>query len=190
MSKYSLILLSALLGCLVSGGSAGALRVDSNEIRVVRDIHVFAAQHPGLRIQPMDKHIVPGKARVGSLTVRYNLGARISSESHTKHTLCHNHRLLTFSSGILSGDTLVFQTADTFEFPRNQDVSVQLRYPEKEEASGAALSYVELLCTQDDYDGTAYVVAGGIGQRYISIVLEAKNTKNFSYQALYYGQWI
>ncbi|XP_017002407.2 uncharacterized protein [Drosophila takahashii] len=166
MSKYSLILLSALLGCLVSGGSAGALRLDSNEIRVVRDIHVFAAQHPGLRIQPMDMHIVPGKARAGSLSVRYNLGARISS------------------------DTLVYQTADTFEFPRNQDVSVQLDYPEKPGDKSAALSYVELTCTQDASDGTAYVVAGGIGQRYISIVLEAKNTKNFSYQALYYGQWI
>ncbi|XP_016967064.1 uncharacterized protein LOC108035825 [Drosophila biarmipes] len=166
MSKYSLVLLSALLGCLVAGGSAGAIGVDRNEVRVVRDIHIFAAQHPGLRIQPLEKQIVPGKARAGSLSVRYNLGSRISS------------------------DTLVFQTADTFEFPRAQDISVQLKYPEKDGDSGAALSYVELVCTQDDYDGTAYVVAGGIGQRFISIVLEAKNTKNFSYQALYYGQWI
>ncbi|XP_016930784.1 uncharacterized protein [Drosophila suzukii] len=166
MSKYSLILLSALLGCLVSGGSAGTIGVDRSAFQVVKDIHIFAAQHPGLKIQALEKQIVPGKARAGSLSVRYNLGARISS------------------------DTLVFQTADTLEFPRAQDVSVQLNYPEKSGDSGAALSYVELICTQDAYDGNAYVVAGGIGQRFISIVLEAKNTKNFSYQALYYGQWI
>jgi len=189
MSKYSLILLSALLGCLVSGGSAGTIGVDRSAFQVVKDIHIFAAQHPGLKIQALEKQIVPGKARAGSLSVRYNLGARISSKFPKAYT-SSSHRVLTFLSGILSGDTLVFQTADTLEFPRAQDVSVQLNYPEKSGDSGAALSYVELICTQDAYDGNAYVVAGGIGQRFISIVLEAKNTKNFSYQALYYGQWI
>ncbi|EDX18297.1 uncharacterized protein LOC6726355 [Drosophila simulans] len=161
MSKLSLILLSALLGCLVSGGAAGTIRVDTTGIRVVDDIHVFAAQYPGLQIQQMEKEIVPGKARAGSQTVRYNMGARIPS------------------------DELVAQTANTYEFPRAQDVSLQLTYPEN--GKGAIVSYVELLCTQDTQEGTAYVVAGGIGQSLISIVLEARNTKNFSYQALYYG---
>ncbi|XP_017113472.1 uncharacterized protein LOC108136659 [Drosophila elegans] len=161
MSKLTVILLTALLGCLVSGGAAGKIRVDSSEVRVVKDIHVFAAQHPGLRIQALDKEVVPGKARVGSQTLRYNLGARIPS------------------------DRLVAQAADTFEYPRAQDVSLQLTYPEQ--GAGAIVSYVELLCTQDTSDGSAYVVAGGIGQRYISIVLEASSTKNFSYQVQYYG---
>ncbi|XP_043659805.1 uncharacterized protein LOC122624362 [Drosophila teissieri] len=161
MSKLSLFLLAALLGCLVSGGAAGKIRVDSAGIRVVHDIHAFAAQFPGLQVQPMEKEIVPGKARVGSQTVRYNLGARIP------------------------GDALVAQTADTYEYQRAQDVSVQLTYPES--GTGAAVSYVELLCTQDSSEGTAYVLAGGIGQRFISIVLEAQNTKYFSYQASYYG---
>ncbi|XP_016986638.1 uncharacterized protein LOC108049819 [Drosophila rhopaloa] len=162
MSKFSLILLTALLGCLVSGGAAGKIRVDSSEIRVVKDIHVFASQHPGLRIQALEKEIVPGKARAGSQTVRYNLGARIPS------------------------DRLVAQTADAFEYPQAQDVSLQLTYPEQ--GAGAIVSYVELLCTQDSSEGTAYVVAGGIGLRFISIVLEASNTRNFSYQVQYYGQ--
>ncbi|EDV46599.1 uncharacterized protein LOC6550162 [Drosophila erecta] len=161
MSKLSLFLLSALLGCLVSGGAAGKIRVASTGVRVVSDIHEFAAQHPGLQIQQMEKELVPGKARAGSLTVRYNMGARIP------------------------GDALVAQTADTYEYPRAQDVSLQLTYPEK--GKGAAVSYVELVCTQDSNEGTAYVVAGGIGQTLISIVVEAKNTKNFSYQAQYYG---
>ncbi|XP_017041905.1 uncharacterized protein LOC108088569 [Drosophila ficusphila] len=161
MCKFSLILLSVLLGCLVSGGAAGKIRVDSHEIRVVKDINLFVAQHPGLRVQALDKEIVPGKARVGDQTVRYNLGARIPS------------------------DRLVAQSADTFEYSRSQDVSLQLTYPES--GAGSIVSYVELLCTQDNNDGNAYVVAGGIGQRYISIILEASNTKNFSYQAQYYG---
>lgn len=106
--------------------------------------------------------------------------------SYPKHTLrLTDHQSLIPQSGILSGDELVAQTANTYEFPRAQDVSLQLTYPEN--GKGATVSYVELLCTQDTNEGTAYVVAGGIGQSLISIVLEAKNTKNFSYQALYYG---
>ncbi|KAH8250660.1 hypothetical protein KR038_010757 [Drosophila bunnanda] len=162
MSKLSLILLAgaALLGCLVAQGAAGTLPVDSgarqHQIKVVRDIRAFAAQHPGVQLHRMEK-----QTRVGSQVVRYNMGARIS------------------------GDQLVAQGADTFEYPRSQDVSMQLTYPE--EGTGAIVSYVEFVCTQDSNDGSAYVVAGGIGQRFISIVLEASNTRNFSYQAQYYG---
>ncbi|KAH8409121.1 hypothetical protein KR009_008328 [Drosophila setifemur] len=163
MSQLSLILLSALLGCFVAGGAAGVLPSVNARITVVQDIHAFVAQHPGLKLQPMEKHLVEGKARdAGSQTLRYNLGAR------------------------MQGDSLVAQGADTFSYPQPQDVSMQLTYPEN--GAGAIVTYVQLLCTQDSDDGTAYVVAGGIGQRYISIVLEASSTRNFSYQAQYYGQ--
>ncbi|KAH8362453.1 hypothetical protein KR200_011218 [Drosophila serrata] len=162
MSKLSLILFTAaaLLGCFVAQGSAGTLPVDSSarqhQIKVVKDIRAFVAQHPGVQLQRMEK-----QTRVGSQVVRYNMGARIP------------------------GDQLVAQGADHFEYPRSQDVSMQLTYPE--EGTGAIVSYVELVCTQDSNDGSAYVVAGGIGQRFISIVVEASNTRNFSYQAQYYG---
>ncbi|KAH8235919.1 hypothetical protein KR032_010731 [Drosophila birchii] len=162
MSKLSLILLSvALLGCFVAQGAAGTLPVDSSarqhQIKVVKDIRAFAAQHPGVQLRRMEK-----QTRVGSQVVRYNMGARIP------------------------GDQLVAQGADTFEYPRAQAVSMQLTYPEQ--GVGAVVSYVEIVCTQDTVDGSsAYVVAGGIGQRFISIVLEAGSTRNFSYQAQYYG---
>ncbi|KAH8267087.1 hypothetical protein KR018_002146 [Drosophila ironensis] len=164
MSQLSLILLGALLGCLVAGGQAGALPASlPGRIIVVKDIHAFAALHPGLKIQALEKETAPGKARgVGAETVRYSIGARIP------------------------GDSLVAQGADTFDYERPQDVSLQLTYPEN--GTGAIISHVQLLCTQDNNDGSAYVVAGGIGQRYISLVLEASDTQNFSYQAQYYGQ--
>ncbi|KAH8323795.1 hypothetical protein KR067_001027 [Drosophila pandora] len=157
MSQLSLI----LLGCLVASGAASVL--PSTRILVVKDIKEFAVQHPGVHLQAMEKEVVPSKAReAGSLTVRYNLGARIG------------------------GDRLVAQGADTFNYSQLQDVSLQLTYPES--GTGAIVSYVQILCTQDDSDGSAYVIAGGIGQRLISIVLEAKNTRNFSYHVEYYGQ--
>ncbi|KAH8236887.1 hypothetical protein KR026_005684 [Drosophila bipectinata] len=161
MSHLSFVLFGALLGCLVASGAAGV--VPSPRILVVKDIKEFVAQNPSVHLQALEKEIVLPKARdAGLLSVRYNLGARIS------------------------GDRLVAQSADTYGYTQYQDVSLQLTYPES--GSGAIVSYVEITCTQDDSDGSAYVIAGGIGQRFISIVLEANNTKNFSYQVQYYGQ--
>ena len=76
--------------------------------------------------------------------------------------------------------------ADVFNYPAAKDVTMQLSYPEAGN-TGAILTYVELNCIQDNNDGNAFVVAGNIGQRFISIVLEAKNTQRFSYTANYYG---
>ncbi|XP_068157722.1 uncharacterized protein [Drosophila tropicalis] len=167
MCKLSLLLLLAVFGCLlVSGSQAGRLgsrdastnEVSLRDITVVKDVRAFAAKHPGLKMQRLTKH---PEARSSTQSVRYSLGARIS------------------------GDRLVAQGADVFTYPSVKDVSLQLTYPES--GTGAVVTYVELICSQDNTEGNAYVVAGGIGQRFISIVLEANQTKNFSYQAQYYG---
>ncbi|XP_001354364.2 uncharacterized protein [Drosophila pseudoobscura] len=161
--SLSLCLLIALFGCLAAASPARQLPLDSStlrEITVVKNVRLFAAQHPGLKIQRLAKQ--PATARGGVESVRYTLGARVTS------------------------DSLVAQGADVFSYPASQDVSVQLTYPE--EGAGAIVTYVELICTQDNSEGNAYVVAGGIGQRFISIILEASQTRNFSYQAQYYGQ--
>ncbi|BFG00099.1 uncharacterized protein DMAD_00174 [Drosophila madeirensis] len=161
MCKLSLCLVVALFGCLVAASPARQLDGTTvREITVVKDVRSFAATRPGLKIQRLAKQ--PAIARGGVESVRYTLGSRTT------------------------GDGLVAQGADVFSYPSSQDVSVQLTYPE--EGAGAIVTYVELICTQDNSEGNAYVVAGGIGQRFISIILEASQTRNFSYQAQYYGQ--
>lgn len=85
----------------------------------------------------------------------------------------------------LLGDRLVAQNADIYNYPARNDVSLQLTYPET--GAGAIVTFVEIICTQDNNDGIAYVVAGGIGQRFISIVVEAQQTESFAYQAQYFG---
>ena len=77
--------------------------------------------------------------------------------------------------------------ADAFAYPAKKDVTIQLSYPESGN-TGNIVTFVELICLQDNSEGNAYVVAGGIGQRFISIVLEAKKTERFSYTANYYGK--
>ncbi|XP_030379148.1 uncharacterized protein LOC115627565 [Scaptodrosophila lebanonensis] len=162
MCKLSFCFL-ALFACVLAGASAGVSQprapTEQRNILVVKDLREFAAKHPGLKMERLVK--APAKGRAGTQTVRYVLGTRVS------------------------GDRLVAQGADVYAYPARKDVSLQLTYPEA--GVGAIVTYVEVICTQDSSDGNAFVVAGGIGQRFISIVLEASQTENFSYQAQYYG---
>ena len=80
---------------------------------------------------------------------------------------------------------MVAQGTDTYSYAEPNDVSLQLSYPE--EGTGAVVTHVEIVAVQNNNLGNAYVVSGGIGQRSISIVIEAQETDYFSYKALYYG---
>lgn len=89
------------------------------------------------------------------------------------------------SFSYISDDFLVAQTADAFNYEDTKDVTVQLTYPQA--GTGSIVTYVLIHCEADSTDGNAYVVAGGIGQRFISIVLESTKTRSFSYNAQFYG---
>ncbi|XP_018784784.1 PREDICTED: uncharacterized protein LOC108966381 [Bactrocera latifrons] len=163
---YALVgfLLCAIMA--VSIVSAGIVRDGSNEIApekvrqitVVNDINEFKKNHPGLSLVALKK--VNGQARSGS-TVEYKLGGRVD------------------------GDTLVAQIADAFNYEDAKDVTIQLTYPQS--GAGSIVTYVVIRCEADSTEGNAYVVAGGIGQRFISIVLESTSTKTFFYNAQFYG---
>ncbi|KAI9581770.1 hypothetical protein GQX74_010087 [Glossina fuscipes] len=84
-------------------------------------------------------------------------------------------------------DHLLAQLADASDYPAKKDVSVDLLYTEKG-GTGDILTYIEIDTLQDTQEGNAHVVSGGIGQRSIHIVLEAKQTERFSYNAHFYGR--
>ncbi|XP_036224833.1 uncharacterized protein [Bactrocera oleae] len=150
----------------VSVVSGGIVRDSSNEIApekvrpimVVKDINEFKRKHPGLSLLALKKE--SGQARSGS-TVEYKLGGRVQ------------------------GDFLAAQIADAFNYEDAKDVTVQLTYPQA--GTGSIVTYVLIRCEADSTEGNAYVVAGGIGQRFISIVLESTATQTFSYNAQFYG---
>ena len=77
------------------------------------------------------------------------------------------------------------QFADTIYYPAKKDVSIQVTYPES--GTGKVVTSVDINCLQDNHDGNAYIVAGGIGQRFISIVMEAPQTERFTYNIHIYG---
>ncbi|XP_037939113.1 uncharacterized protein LOC119672383 [Teleopsis dalmanni] len=152
------ICLAALLAInVVDGKSVLETQPKLRDITVVQDIRDFARNHPGLKLTRLSKE--PGRTR--SQSVRYTLGGRVA------------------------GDRLVAQGSDVFNYPAKKDVAIQLTYPES--GTGSIVTFVDLVCQQDSDSGNAYVIAGGIGQRYISIVVEANQTEQFSYNAQYYG---
>ncbi|XP_055617469.1 uncharacterized protein LOC129762895 [Toxorhynchites rutilus septentrionalis] len=85
----------------------------------------------------------------------------------------------------VSGDRLVASGQDGQSWSSLQDVSLNLRYPQS--GTGSVVSFVQVVVNQSSNQGRGYVAAGGIGQRYIQLVIEALNTSFFNYSAQIYG---
>ncbi|XP_053681534.1 uncharacterized protein LOC128732314 [Sabethes cyaneus] len=88
--------------------------------------------------------------------------------------------------GRVSGDRLVGTSQDSQSWSTPQDVTLTLSYPQS--GTGAVVSYVQVVVSQSSSLGDGFVVAGGIGQRYIQLVIVAYNTTFFNYIAQIYGK--
>lgn len=86
----------------------------------------------------------------------------------------------------LTGDRLVAIDNGWAQYPSKQNLNLNIFYPTS--GIGAVLSYVHILIIQDNGTfGRGYVTSGGIGQRYIQIVVEAWNTAFIRYDYSLYG---
>ncbi|XP_053681535.1 uncharacterized protein LOC128732315 [Sabethes cyaneus] len=88
--------------------------------------------------------------------------------------------------GRVAGDRLVGTSQDSQSWGTSQDVTLTLSYPQS--GTGAVVSYVQVVVNQSSSLGYGFVVAGGIGQRYIQMVIVAYNTIFFNYVAQIYGK--
>lgn len=95
-------------------------------------------------------------------SIRYTLGARVA------------------------GDTLVAKKSDFASYATPQNVKLTLTYPTS--GTGAVVTHVLVDVQQSSTLGRGYVTGGGIGQRYIQIVIEAQATTYFGYSAYIYGR--
>lgn len=87
----------------------------------------------------------------------------------------------------IGGDGLVAQKSDYTSYAGPRDVQLVLTYPTS--GSGAVVTYVQVDVNQSTNLGRGYVAAGGIGQRFIQVVIEARGTTYFQYNALIYGRY-
>ena len=145
---------------MADGRSVDSTQTPQHDIIVVEDIRDFAKKHPGVELVRMSKD--QHRAR-SSLSVIYKLG------------------------GHVAGDHLVAEKFDAFAYPAAKDVVVEIKYPDSSSEASAVITFVQIECQQDIDNGNAFVAAGGIGRRSISIVLEAKQTTTFTYRAQFYG---
>uniref|UniRef100_A0A1L8DFS8 Putative transcription activator mbf2 n=1 Tax=Nyssomyia neivai TaxID=330878 RepID=A0A1L8DFS8_9DIPT len=86
----------------------------------------------------------------------------------------------------VAGDRLVGITRNSSSWTSPQNVQLSLNYPANG-GTGAVVTYVSIVVSQTSNQGRGYIRAGGIGQRFISIIIDAYNTYNFSYSAEIYG---
>ena len=86
----------------------------------------------------------------------------------------------------MSGDRLVAIDSGSAQYPSKQNLELTVWYPA--EGIGAVVTHVYIAITQDNgTSGRGYVVSGGIGQRYIQIIVEAWNTAYIRYSYSIYG---
>ena len=85
------------------------------------------------------------------------------------------------------GDKVQATDSDSGEFATAKDIELLIQYPESGRG-GAVISYVVVLVDQSSNVGDGYVVSGGIGQRQIGFVIEAKSSTYFRYDAFIYGR--
>lgn len=82
-------------------------------------------------------------------------------------------------------DRLVAQKTDYAYYAGPTDVVLTLTYPAS--GQGAVVTFVQIDVNQSTNIGRAYISAGGIGQRFIRIVVEARATTYFQYKTQIFG---
>jgi hypothetical protein len=126
-------------------------------VKVVDNIEKFKKDNPTVQLLPMSIARNPRSAQN-----IYTLGAR------------------------QPGDFLSAAGGDWVQYGVPQNLELKLSYPGS--GAGAILTYVQVTINQDNYtSGRGYVVAGGIGQRYAEVIIEAWNTAYLRWDYLFYG---
>lgn len=124
---------------------------------VVKDINVFKASNPDVQLIALERSN-RNQERAG---IRYTLGKRVA------------------------GDRLAATLSDFVSYATPQNVKLTLTYPTS--GTGAVVTHVLVDVQQSSNVGKGYVVQGGIGQRFIQIVIEAQSTTYFGYSSYIYG---
>jgi hypothetical protein len=87
---------------------------------------------------------------------------------------------------MFSGDRIVAAATKKQSWVKQQNVTVTLQYPTSTNY-GLTLSYLYVQVNQTSNLGRAYVISGGIGQRFVQLALESDYTYSMDYLAYFYG---
>ncbi|XP_055298544.1 uncharacterized protein LOC129566529 [Sitodiplosis mosellana] len=149
--------------CLVLAfGYCSAKAIDSNvKVAVVHNLTTFLSENPDVKLlQPLIKEQL-GDVALPKLQINYRLGNRIS------------------------GDRLSATAGASNQWSTPQNVKLTLAYPRS--GVGNVVTYVQVIVEQSTNLGRGYVTSGGIGQRQVTIIIEAQSTLYFKYNAEIFG---
>jgi Transcription activator MBF2 len=79
----------------------------------------------------------------------------------------------------------VATTTKKQKWAKPQNVTVTLQYPSS--GYGATLTYLYVTVNQTSALGRAYVISGGIGQRFVQLAVESDFTYTMDYSVFFYG---
>ncbi|XP_062539730.1 uncharacterized protein LOC134207811 [Armigeres subalbatus] len=151
--------INLILFVAILGTASAAPRIISDEIAT----SLKAYKHFGVLFagsSPTRNHLPSPSDKVGQQLI-YTLGQRVA------------------------GDRLVSTKSENKQWPTLQDVTLSLSYPQS--GVGAIVTYVQVIVKQSSATGKGYVVSGGIGQRFIHLMIEAYSTTYFNYSVQIFG---
>lgn len=152
-----------VLICVIFAASTAYASISTckTEIVLVDDIEDYKKDNPEVELEALEVPLP--QPRVG---IRYTLGFRQAD------------------------DKLVAQKSDFTSYAGPRDVQLVLTYPSNG-GQGSIVTFVQVEVNQSTNKGRGYVSSGGIGKRSIQIVIEAKKTTYFEYNASIYGRdWV
>lgn len=85
----------------------------------------------------------------------------------------------------VEGEVLIFKDDKAQWWPVPRNVKLTLSYSSGDVTR--TVSYIEITAFQDSQLGRAYITRGGIGDTFLSVVIEANSTRAFNYRAYFYG---
>lgn len=84
----------------------------------------------------------------------------------------------------VQGDSIKLETYDKHSFEESKDFVLELRVPPQ----NFYITHISCLVEQSSSIGRAYVVDGGVGKDYMTLVFEAKRTTYFYYRVYLFGR--
>nr|AYV99546.1 venom polypeptide [Dolopus genitalis] len=126
-------------------------------VEVIDDITEYLAKYPESEITPLRVVVSP----IPPFRTRYVLGTRVK------------------------GDRVLAIRNDNVFYPTRRDIRLDLHYPQY--GTGGIVTLIDIAVEQSSDLGRAYIVAGGIGQRQIKFVVEARDVYHLSTNTTIYG---
>ncbi|XP_031628578.1 uncharacterized protein LOC116344250 [Contarinia nasturtii] len=85
----------------------------------------------------------------------------------------------------INGDRLITTAEGSWTYSSPQNIKLTLNYPRS--GTGLVVTFLKVLVSQSTNKGRGYIISGGIGQRQLTVLIEADQTLYFKFSAEIYG---